>query len=61
MLPDLAAELVSPSGIRFPSRVWYEDLRTTVKLFVLAKSIVTLPDPSTTIYNAPAPSCVPEM
>lgn len=33
------------SGIRFPSRVWYEDLRTTVKLFVLAKSIVTLPDP----------------
>ncbi len=22
------------SGIRFPSRVWYEDLRTTVKLFV---------------------------
>ena len=33
------------SGIRFPSRVWYEDLRTTMKLFVLAKSIFTLPDP----------------
>lgn len=32
------------SGIRFPSRVWYEDLRTTMKLFVLAKSIFTLPD-----------------
>lgn len=49
------------SGIRFPSRVWYEDLRTTVKLFVLAKSLVPCPIPSTTIYNAPAPSCVPEM
>ena len=32
------------TGIRYPSRVWYEDLRTTVKLFALAQSIVTLPD-----------------
>lgn len=32
------------SGIRYPERVWYEDLRTSVKLFVLASSIVTLPD-----------------
>lgn len=32
------------SGIRFPSRVWYEDLRASVKLLVAARSIVTLPD-----------------
>ena len=32
------------TGIRFPSRVWYEDIRTTVKLFALAQSIVTLPN-----------------
>lgn len=32
------------SGIRFPSQVWYEDIRTTTKLFALAESIVALPD-----------------
>jgi glycosyltransferase involved in cell wall biosynthesis len=32
------------SGIRFPSRVWYEDIRTTTKLFALAKSIRYLPE-----------------
>lgn len=32
------------SGIRYPSRVWYEDIRTTVKLFALAQSIVALPE-----------------
>jgi glycosyltransferase involved in cell wall biosynthesis len=32
------------SGIRFPSRVWYEDIRTTMKLFALAEGIVVLPD-----------------
>lgn len=32
------------TGIRYPSRVWYEDLRTTVKLFALASSVVTLPE-----------------
>ncbi len=30
--------------IRYPSRVWYEDLRTTTKLFCVARSIVTIPD-----------------
>ncbi len=32
------------SGIRYPSRVWYEDIRTTGKLFALANSIVAIPD-----------------
>ena len=38
-------ELFLSSGIRFPSRVWYEDIRTTMKLFALAESIVYLPEP----------------
>lgn len=33
------------SGIRFPSRVWYEDLRTTPKLFALSSSIYVLNRP----------------
>ena len=33
------------SGIRYPGRVWYEDIRTTPKLFALADSIVTLEQP----------------
>ncbi len=37
--------LFTDSGIRFPSRVWYEDIRTTTKIFALARSIVILPDP----------------
>ncbi len=32
------------SGVRFPDRVWYEDIRTTTKLYALASSIVVLPD-----------------
>jgi glycosyltransferase involved in cell wall biosynthesis len=32
------------TGIRFPGRVWYEDLCTTPKLFLEAKSIVQLDD-----------------
>ena len=32
------------SGIRFPSRVWYEDIRTTPKLSALASSIDVLPN-----------------
>lgn len=32
------------TGIRFPSRVWYEDLCTTPKLFLEADSIVQLDD-----------------
>lgn len=31
------------TGIRFPKRVWYEDIRTTTKLFAAAKSVVSLP------------------
>ena len=32
------------SGIRFPSRVWYEDIRTTAKLLALSSGIRVLPD-----------------
>ncbi len=32
------------TGIRYPSRVWYEDIRTSTKLFAAAKSIEILPD-----------------
>ena len=35
-------ELFAETGILFPARVWYEDIRTTIKLFVKAKSIVSL-------------------
>ena len=31
-------------GIEYPSRVWYEDIRTTAKLLPLARGIVVLPD-----------------
>ena len=37
-------ELFLDTGIRFPGRVWYEDLCTTPKLFLEAKSIVLLDD-----------------
>lgn len=30
--------------IEYPSRVWYEDIRTTEKLFVCAQSIVSIPN-----------------
>lgn len=32
--------LFTESGIRFPDRAWYEDLRTTLKIYPLAKRIV---------------------
>lgn len=32
------------SGIRYPSRVWYEDIRTTAKLLALSDGIRVLPD-----------------
>ena len=32
------------NGIEYPSRVWYEDIRTTAKLLPLARGIVVLPD-----------------
>lgn len=38
-------ELFLSTGIRYPGRVWYEDIRTTTKLAACAGSIVTLPDP----------------
>lgn len=37
-------ELFLSSGVRYPSRVWYEDIRTSTKLFALAKSIFTIDD-----------------
>ncbi len=37
--------LFTDSGIRFPSRVYYEDIRTSPKLFALAQTIVTLDTP----------------
>lgn len=36
------------TDIRYPCRVWYEDIRTSAKLFAAADSIVTLPD---TLYR----------
>lgn len=38
-------KLFDDSGIRFPGRAWYEDVRTSMKLFALADSIVTLEEP----------------
>ncbi len=35
-------DLFLRSGIRYPSRVWYEDIRTTTKLFAVANSIFTI-------------------
>ncbi len=35
-------DLFMQSGIRFPARVWYEDIRTTLKLYTLAKTVVCL-------------------
>ena len=31
------------SGVRYPGRVWFEDIRTTMKLFALAERIEALP------------------
>lgn len=36
-------DLFINSTIRYPDRVWYEDIRTSTKLFAVASSIVTLP------------------
>ena len=32
------------SGVRYPGRVWFEDIRTTMKLFALAQSIEAVPE-----------------
>ena len=37
-------ELFLRTGIRYPSRVWYEDIRTSTKLFAAARSICTVDD-----------------
>lgn len=36
------AELFRRTGVRFPPRVWYEDMRTTPKLMIAAEKIVFL-------------------
>ena len=38
-------DLFLRSGIRFPGRVWYEDIRTTTKLFALAESMTIRQEP----------------
>lgn len=37
-------QLFLSSGVRYPGKVWYEDIRTSLKLFALASSIHTLDD-----------------
>lgn len=37
-------ELFLNSGVRYPSHVWYEDIRTSTKLFALASSVYTIGD-----------------
>ena len=36
--------LFTDNGIEYPGKVWYEDIRTSTKLFAKAESIVTIPD-----------------
>jgi len=36
--------LFMDSGVRYPARIWYEDLCTSVKLLALAKSAAFVPD-----------------
>ena len=38
-------EFFRNSGIRYPGRVWFEDIRTTMKLFALAESIEAVQEP----------------
>ena len=38
-------EFFIKSGIRYPGRVWFEDIRTTMKLFALADSVVSVHRP----------------
>lgn len=37
-------DLFLRSGIRYPSRVWYEDIRTTLKLYAEADCIISIPE-----------------
>lgn len=41
-------ELFLSTGVRYPSRVWYEDIRTSSKLFARAESVYTIDD---CLYN----------
>ncbi len=36
--------LFTDNNIEYPGKVWYEDIRTSTKLFAKAESIVTIPD-----------------
>lgn len=38
-------EFFLESGVRYPGRVWFEDIRTTMKLFALAESIEAVQEP----------------
>ncbi|MCD8355267.1 MAG: glycosyltransferase [Clostridia bacterium] len=38
-------KLFMQTGIRYPGRVWYEDIRTTTKLFAKAESVVCVQRP----------------
>lgn len=38
-------ELFLRTGIQYPGRVWYEDIRTTTKLFAMAESVVSVHRP----------------
>ena len=38
-------KLFLETGIRYPGRVWYEDIRTTTKLFAKAQSVVCIQKP----------------
>lgn len=44
------------SGVRYPARIWYEDLCTSVKLLALAKSAAFVPDILYYSSTAPTPS-----
>ena len=37
-------QLLEDTGIKYPARAWYEDIRTTLKILALAKSVVYLPE-----------------
>ncbi len=45
--------LFTETGIRFPNKVWYEDIRTTAKLFAVAASIYTMDAPFYLYYQRP--------
>ena len=44
------------SGVRYPGKVWFEDIRTTMKLFALAQSVEAVDRAFTTMWCARGPS-----